>query len=521
MMRPSISFFCGVLLALVVSCGDASGGALDDVGHEVGRQKGDAKSGDHRLDAEGAGDADVDAGGQGDADAESDAGSSPPEPDASRCQIDPSVWAQTVDDFERQLRENGVPGGAIAVVCGDEIVSAGVGVTAHPVGAPIGAETRFQIASVTKSFTGALAALLADQGRVDLLAPISSYVPFVDLSRPYGLEPTLEQLLTHTAGYPTDLPAGGRFDDLTLRGFYAANPSLGLWSPPGAVFNYSNIGTSLAGLALQEHLDTPFGDLMQREIFTPLGLLSASMDAAGVEAAGDVAFGHQRSVDSIVRPTDTYLATGYYGPMGGAWMSVTDLARFARELMKPKVLGDAASEILRIRAKAQGGQSRGLSLFHDAHYDEPHYSHGGSVGGYRAKFEFWPESKFGVAYLANADWYFPQETPLELSAYSSIERRDASAFPELVVDPLSWGDYVGTYSDTEVFGSLTISQRESGELMLEIPSWQISAPLFPVTRTGFVFPTGVPQNPQVYVDFVRGEMPSRVYFVTLYGVAQK
>src|SRR6266404_6967106 len=97
-----------------------------------------------------------------------------------------------------ELKATNIPGAAVAVVIGDRVVFAkGFGVSDIETGAPVNSDTLFRIASTTKMLTAAAAVALAQQGKLELSAPIGKYLP--------GLSPklasvTMHQLLSHTAG---------------------------------------------------------------------------------------------------------------------------------------------------------------------------------------------------------------------------------------------------------------------------------------------------------------------------------
>ncbi len=443
-----------------------------------------------------------------------------PAPEA--CEGKEADFEALLSSFERRLAQSGIPGGALAVLCeGERIFAGGVGVTDLRSGAAVDGHTRFQIASITKTLTGALALRMSAQNRVDLNAPASEHLPFVNTSAPYVEAFTLDQLLSHTAGYPTYYPGGGDGSDLSLEGYFTNNRQAQLWAPPGAVFNYSNIGMSLAGLALQRATGTMFGPLMEAEVFGPLGLVDSSMNAADVEAQGRFAFGHTNSVTNLVRPTDSYLPTGYYGPMGGAWMSATDLAAFGRALIRPQpgFLERASTDNMASPRMATGeASSYGLGLFVDDLYSDTHLSHGGSVGGYLAGLDLFVESGFGMALLINGDWDYPWDFLDEaLQRFTNIRFED---FTHHLPSSADWQDFVGTYEDPIMLGTVQITV-EGGRLTVSIPDQGISAPLEGYTKHayGFFYP---PWNSDLALVFYReGETGPAKYLVSLEGIATR
>ena len=158
------------------------------------------------------------------------------------------VLARAAKKLEAELSAAKGTGGIVAVLCNGHITSRPVG-SVRAGGEAVKETTRFQFASITKSFTAATALALASAGKVKLSEPITTYVPFVAATYPGARPIALGDLLSHTAGYAVDIP-NASYEDDSLEGWFKANGAEKPWSPPGAVFNYSNLGFSLAGLAL-------------------------------------------------------------------------------------------------------------------------------------------------------------------------------------------------------------------------------------------------------------------------------
>jgi D-alanyl-D-alanine carboxypeptidase len=138
---------------------------------------------------------------------------------------------------------------------------------------PLTGASPFAIASVTKTFTAAIVLQLVDEGRVSLDAPVTDYLPGLDVAR--GV--TVEQLLSHRSGI-ADLLA-------PMRDRLRAEPSR-LWTPeevvalvgpsvfaPGSDWGYSNTNYVIAGMLVEAVAGNPFGQELERRITAPLGLL--------------------------------------------------------------------------------------------------------------------------------------------------------------------------------------------------------------------------------------------------------
>lgn len=434
-----------------------------------------------------------------------------PERDWPAC--DPADYEAVSAQLERDLRDNRVPGGALAIVCQGRLAFArGFGVT-RAGGAGVSEDTRFQWASTTKMFTGALAARLASAGVVDLHAPVSRWLG----PATWG-EITLHQLLSHTAGFPTDF---ARFDPDLAR-VVSSNADMPLWAPPGAVWNYSNPGFSVAGAALEAAAGRPFATLVQDEIFTPARML-ATMDVTRV-MAGDYAPGHSGSADapSVVAADGAYFHTSYYSPMGGAWGSVVDLARWAEAHLAgdPAVLDAAGWTALRTPHSRTGswGRSYGYGLGVDDSVAPVVLSHSGSAPGYLADWTLVPEAGVGVFILVNADWFFPGE-----AAWLARERlapgRDVGPSP---ADPrTTWAGLEGTYTDPHTLGDVRVFV-EGAALKAEFAAAGVTRTLEHVWEDAYTAPHPVSDPWPLDLVFWRDSPGGRgAFVVSIWGVAAR
>jgi len=131
--------------------------------------------------------------------------------------------------------------------------------------------TRYRIASISKPFASTLALMLAEEGRLDLDAPIRSYLPlFPEKRAPI----TTRHLLSHTAGirhyegeeFRSDTRYESRLGPIAI---FADAP---LEHEPGTTFSYSTYGFTLASAVLEAAADSSFLELLDARIADPLGL---------------------------------------------------------------------------------------------------------------------------------------------------------------------------------------------------------------------------------------------------------
>ena len=438
------------------------------------------------------------------------------------CEGMDTAFAEIVAAMESEFAAYGVPGGALAIVCDNQLAyTHSVGLAHHEGSEAITPHTRFQLASTTKMFTAATAVQMADEGLVSLTEPVDTYVSYTNVQDPFEEPVTLHQLLSHTAGYPTYFPGGGFHPDLDA--YFRLNDEQPLWSTPGAVYNYSNLGMALAGLALQEASGTPFADLVEDRIFSPAGMGTASMHAAVVEAEGEWATGHSGSASSpnLTSPTDSYYATGYYGPMGGAWGSVTDLARWGLVHLEggADVLSETALTSLQTPVSPTRRfpeQGYGYGHFIDRIFGFDLLSHSGSVGGFLTTWMLVPERGFGVFVVVNCDWYYPGS--LAYDALGSFVGLDFDLGP-YASSSEDWPSFVGSYEDPVSFGTVEVLIEE-GSLVARFVDLGFESTLVGYYEDAYTFQYA-PSGSTQMLAFWRDEDGEAEWLVSLYGVARR
>jgi D-alanyl-D-alanine carboxypeptidase len=132
-------------------------------------------------------------------------------------------------------------------------------------------DTKFNIASITKSLTAVAVMQLIASGKLDLYTPVATYNP--DL--PYAHEITLHQLLTHTAGfgrYWNDAYRAARSDLRTVNDYlqlFAATP---LEFPPGTRHLYGNTGYVVLGAVIEHVTGQSYYEHMRQAVYQPAGM---------------------------------------------------------------------------------------------------------------------------------------------------------------------------------------------------------------------------------------------------------
>ena len=182
-----------------------------------------------------------------------------------------------------------LPALAAAVVQDGKIIASGaVGTRRAGAAIPVTINDRFHIGSDTKAMTALLAAMLVEENKLRWDSTVAEVFPELSATMTPGLRGvTLEQLLSHTSGIPSDnqalekllaksLSQDGNLDEMRwwLIRQWSKQP---LAAKPGARFAYANMNYVLAGAMLERRSGKTWDELITERIFTPLGLETAGL----------------------------------------------------------------------------------------------------------------------------------------------------------------------------------------------------------------------------------------------------
>lgn len=185
-----------------------------------------------------------------------------------------------------QIQRLHIPGASLGIVHNNQVVYAqGYGV-ADSTGRKMTAQTPFVLSSISKSFTALAIMQLAEQGKIDLDAPVQRYIPWFQVATPGASSRiTIRNLLAQTSGFSSYL--GGLHlatPDESIEKFVRAISTTKLTAPVGTTFQYSNANYAVLGLVVQMVSGEPYGSYIQQHIFAPLGMRdSFTTQAEGIK----------------------------------------------------------------------------------------------------------------------------------------------------------------------------------------------------------------------------------------------
>ncbi len=354
---------------------------------------------------------------------------------ASRSRID---YAQLDNRLKQMVEKPTMVGMAVGIVENGRITFLnGYGETLEGSGEKVTPETVFRWASVSKGVAATMVAKLAEEGKLSLNEPVAEAAPSLRLPGRNEFKATVGDVLSHRLGlyrnaFDNKLEEG---QDVTfLRGTLATLNSI---CPPGSCWSYQNVAYDAASEMVARVSGARYQETVERDLFGPLGMTSASLTKDGLTSAKSWARPH--SVGR--RPLE--LKDIYYRvpAAGGVNSNIKDMSLWMLAQMgeMPQVLSPQLLETIhqpRVKTPGERGRMRKfLERLGDAQYGYGWRSyeyaghhiigHRGGVDGYRSLILFDPKLKSGVVALWNSNTSQPGGLEFEvMDMLYGLEFRD-------------------------------------------------------------------------------------------------
>ena len=306
--------------------------------------------------------------------------------------------------IERTVKRDGTSSASIAIAQDGKIVFAeAYGTAQDSPHLPALASTRYQLASISKTFTAQAILLLAARQRLSLEDPVSRWYPTVT----DGDQVTLRHLLEHTSGLPDQYqptyPAGPRSVDTTPDKIIAEWGHHPLLFRPGTRFHYSNLEYILAGRIVEKASGMPLFQFMQQEIFKPTQMTSV-LDLDHLDpATKDVATGYLRTGLGPFRPAPIEGVSWSFGS-GQVLASARDIAKWDIAFLDKRLLPakEAAEQVKPAQLADGSTYPSGLGLFSGKSEQRLRYYHAGQGMGFETINMIYPREKLAIVVLTNS-----------------------------------------------------------------------------------------------------------------------
>ncbi len=405
--------------------------------------------------------------------------------------------------LEAQRAYDQIPGVSAAIVHDQTILwSGGYGFGDLAAGREAGAGTVYSVCSISKLFTSIAVMQQRDAGRLRLDDAVAAHLPWFKIAPTEGesVPVTIEGLLTHASGLPRESEhpywTGPTFVFPTRQQIIDRLAGQRMLYPSEAVFQYSNLGLTLAGEVAAAVAGEPYDVLVRRRILDPLGLSSTTSEMpAGLRdtrlATGYSGLGRE----GRRQPVPFFTANGV-APAAGYASTVDDLARFAS--WQFRLLSKGGTEVLKattlremqrvhwVDANFENSWGLGFSVWRGD--DKTFVGHGGSCPGFVSMLQLKTDEKVATVFMANA-----QDVDSEMYAkglYDIVGPVAAAAAKEKSGGKApdagdgSLDAYTGSYADTFSNTETAIVRWEDGLAMLSLPTEEPMKALRKLRRVG-------------------------------------
>lgn len=406
------------------------------------------------------------------------------------------VHAALAEKLDEAATALAVPAAVVGVIAGDRTFVAAHGVDNVEYPSPTSPATRFQVGSVTKTFTSATVMMLVEEGRLSLDDPVGRYLP--DLATTTGLDAdaiTVEVALSHRAGFDGD----HLFVTAVAADLAALRTARRLFDP-GHGFSYNNAGFSIAGAVIEAVTGEPFADVVSARLLRPLG-----MEGAGFSADDVITY-------PVAAPH--WVADGNaYVIRGAGWQPGWELEPI--DHAAGGLVADVEHLLTWARFQSTGATADGAALLTQAGLDRLHtpvvdadmnqsialdwfvrdidgvrsIGHGGVTAGYNTELVVLPEidSAFvGLTNATNGSWLNDEMRRWALQHFAGLRDDPLVADPSVSVDRAR---YHGRF--VHAFGILEVSDGSApGQLVVtssardDVEGWQ--PPVDPPRTVAFV-----------------------------------
>jgi CubicO group peptidase (beta-lactamase class C family) len=320
-----------------------------------------------------------------------------------------------IDEYVRkEMEATRLPGLALGIVRGDEIVHLKGFGEADSSGRSVSPQTPFVIGSTTKSFTALATMQLVEAGKVDLDAPVQRYLPWFRVAdEKASSRITVRDLLNQTSGLPTR-ETTAQFtktdnSDSALEKQVRDLKDTQLTAPVGTRFAYSNFNFDVLGLIVQTGSGQSYEQYVHRHIFTPREM---NYSYTSPEQARD----HGRTMGYrywFGRPFAYEMPYNRgHLPAGFINSSAEDVTHYliahlnegryeGTRVLSPSGIAEMHKPAVQTGIPDASRTAYGMGWFVGDANGVPTVQHGGDPASFHADLVLVPESKWGVVVLTN------------------------------------------------------------------------------------------------------------------------
>ncbi len=254
------------------------------------------------------------------------------------------------------------------------------------------ANTKFQIASVTKTFTSAVVLKLVELNKMSLTDKLSKYYE----GFPYGDSITIENLLTHTSGLRNLTEEDSSITETDEQRIVPYLKTLQPDFAPGTGWHYSNSGYIILAYIIQKVSGMSYWQAVHKYIFHPLQMQNSGFDFTHL-TGNEKAIGYDVLTDSVKHRSAIIDSTVPSGA-GAIYSTVIDMYKWHRGLQSYKIVNRDLMEKAYMPCALH---NYGYGWQIDSIYGKKRVSHSGSISGFGSNFARIPQDDICIVLLSN------------------------------------------------------------------------------------------------------------------------
>lgn len=411
-------------------------------------------------------------------------------------------WEDLRDIAQAELEESDAPAMSIAIYEGGEVVFAeAYGMTEVDGNVPVTPSTLFQITLTTNIFTSIALLQGVEQEMYGVGDDLYTLLPDLE-PRPNDVplweQTTLHDLMTQQTGMFDFIKWSEAPENTRTNVSLAEYPGYGPFdNPPGQFFNFSYANFSYAGFVREALEERDIDDVLEEDVFRPLGMARTTTRREDVAADGDFAFGTGFVIeeDGSARALDVRDLADVPHPAfslsagTSTWSTPTELTQLADFLLHgdPAVLSDAlraeiTSPQVPLLSTADDAQyGYGLNIrpglpFNDGYRPATAWEQGSFNLQYTSIFYVLPDHDYAVAILSSGrDTDFGSTLQAALALATDLP--DVMDDPEYTVDPTRFADHVGSYMGPSNIRGIIVAEEDGG-LVWTLPAYEAAGVVY-------------------------------------------
>jgi CubicO group peptidase (beta-lactamase class C family) len=329
---------------------------------------------------------------------------------------------------------------------------------------PLTAETKYRVASITKTYTAVMIFQLVEEGKLKLTDTLDKFFPQI----PNAARITIEQILAHRSGIHNIEPDGSwatqsRTKDEVLARIAQGKPDF----EPDAKHLYSNSGYVLLGYIVEKAGGKPYQEALKERINSKIGLKDTYLGTGNTDPGRNEALSY-RYIGEWREAAEMDLSV----PAGaGAILSTpADMAKFIHAVFDLKLV---SRDSLKHMTTMRDGEGMGFEPFSFA--GKTGYGHTGGSGSSGAWLAYFPDEKLALAYTTNAKIYPVRDIVSSVLDVYWNRPFQIPTFEAIEVSTEILDRYVGVYSIPGAPAKVTISRN--GATLYFQPGAQSAVPI--------------------------------------------